>query len=171
MSGKKEYVKLWLSYETYFEAYTPEQIGNLVLAMLAYKDSGKEPDFQGPERFIWPAVRRDMDEAQNALETAAETSRTNGRKGGRPRKDLAEENPSGFSETQETIRTKDKDKDNGHCHGQGQGQGQGSAPAGEKISSAKRLLAQLKREEEAERAARRQEQEEESGAVFIAPFP
>lgn len=175
MSGKKEYVKLWLSYETYFAAYTPEQVGNLVLAMLAYKDSGKTPDFQGPERFIWPAVQRDMDEAQNALETAAESSRTNGRKGGRPRKDPAEENPSGFSETQETARTKDKDKDNGHCHGhgqgQGQGQGQGSAPAGEKISSAKRLLAQLKLEEEAERAARKREQAEEAGAVFIAPFP
>ena len=45
MSGKKEYVKLWLSYETYFQSYTPEQVGNLVLAMLAYKDAGKEPEF------------------------------------------------------------------------------------------------------------------------------
>ena len=42
MSEKKEYVKLWLSYGSYFESYSPEEIGNLVLAMLSYKDSGKE---------------------------------------------------------------------------------------------------------------------------------
>ena len=44
MSSRKEYVKLWLSYEAYFEAYTPEQIGRLVLAMLAYKDTGRQPE-------------------------------------------------------------------------------------------------------------------------------
>ena len=62
MSAKKEYVKLWLSYETYFQSYTPEEIGNLVLAMLHYKDTGEEPAFQGNERFNWPALQRDIDE-------------------------------------------------------------------------------------------------------------
>ena len=52
MGEKKGYVKLWLSYETYFGAYTPEQVGNLTLAMLAYKNDGTEPEFYGPERFI-----------------------------------------------------------------------------------------------------------------------
>lgn len=88
MNAKKEYVKLWLSYGTYFAAYTPEQVGNLVLAMLAYKDTGEEPEFYGPERFIWPAVRRDIDEAQAAQEIAAQQARENGKKGGRPRKDV-----------------------------------------------------------------------------------
>ena len=71
MSEKKEYVKLWLSYGSYFESYSPEEIGNLVLAMLSYKDSGKEPEFQGAERFIWPAIKRDITEARLALEAAA----------------------------------------------------------------------------------------------------
>jgi len=133
MCEKKEYVKLWLSYRTYFQSYEPEEIGRLVLAMLDYKDTGEEPAFQGNERFIWPAIRRDIDEACGAQEAAAERSRENGKHGGRPRKPpapaslLGEENPAGFSETQKTIRTKDKDMDKGHCQGQGQGQGQGNS--------------------------------------------
>ena len=71
MGEKKGYVKLWLSYETYFGAYTPEQVGNLTLAMLAYKNDGTEPEFYGPERFIWPAIRRDIDESRAAQEAAA----------------------------------------------------------------------------------------------------
>ena len=127
MSAKKEYVKLWLSYETYFQSYTPEEIGRLVLAMLHYKDTGEAPVFQGNERFIWPAVQRDIDEACEAQEAAADRARENGKSGGRPRKASLEsppdENQAGFSETQKTIRTKDKDIDidQGHCQGQGQG--------------------------------------------------
>lgn len=123
MSAKKEYVKLWLSYETYFQAYTPEEIGNLVLAMLRYKNTGEAPVFQGSERFIWPAVRRDIDEACEAQEAAADRARENGKNGGRPRKipaeSQADENLAGFSETRKTIRTKDKDIDKGHSQGQG----------------------------------------------------
>ena len=144
MSAKKEYVKLWLSYETYFQSYTPEEVGNLVLAMLRYKNTGEVPAFQGNERFIWPAVQRDMDEARAAQDSAAEQSRENGRKGGRPRKASSEaqtdENPLGFSETQKTIRTKDKDK--GHGHSQGQGQGQDTALA-EKFADVDRLFARI----------------------------
>ena len=163
MSGKKEYVKLWLSYETYFQSYTPEQVGNLALAMLAYKDTGEEPEFYGPERFIWPAIRRDIDEAQAAQDAAAQQARENGKKGGRPRK-IPEglpfedpiENPPGFSETRETTWTKDKDKDNSHRQGQEQEQGQGQrqtpAWAREKMAAADRLLAQLMREAKEEAA-------------------
>lgn len=158
MGEKKGYVKLWLSYETYFGAYTPEQVGNLTLAMLAYKNDGTEPEFYGPERFIWPAIRRDIDESRAAQEAAAGQSRENGKRGGRPRKSgPAEEgeNLSGFSETQKTIWTKDKDMDMDYGHGQGEGQGEGPAWAREKMASADRLLAQLIREakEEAAEAA------------------
>ena len=159
MSGKKEYVKLWLSYRTYFESYTPEQVGNLALAMLAYKDTGEEPEFYGPERFIWPAIKRDINEAQAAQDAAAQQARENGKKGGRPRKESFE-NPPGFSKTRETIWT--KDIDNSHRQGQGQEQEkeqekekeymQAPAWAREKMSTADRLLAQLIREEKEEAA-------------------
>ena len=173
MSGKKEYVKLWLSYRTYFESYTPEQVGNLALAMLAYKDTGEEPEFYGPERFIWPAIKRDINEAQAAQAAAAQQARENGKKGGRPRKAPSEnpfdnpfgnpfENPPGFSETQETTWTKDIDIDNSHRQGQGQEQEQekekekeytqAPARARKKMSTADRLLAQLMREAQEEAA-------------------
>lgn len=131
MSEKKEYVKLWLSYGTYFQSYSPEEIGNLVLAMLAYKDSGKEPDFQGPERFIWPAIRRDMNEARQAQEAAAEQHRLCGQKGGRPARKEAEENQIGSGESNLPPRTKDIDidKDKGLRQGQVR-EGTAPLPAG-----------------------------------------
>ena len=166
MSGKKEYVKLWLSYETYFQSYTPEQVGNLVLAMLAYKDAGKEPEFYGPERFIWPAIRRDINEAQRAQDAAAQQARENGKKGGRPKKTpeaIPSENPPGFSETRETTWTKDIDIDKGNSHRQGQGQEQGQrqtpAWAREKMAAADRLVKQLLME--AREEARAEEMEKE----------
>ena len=113
MGEKKGYVKLWLSYETYFGAYTPEQVGNLTLAMLAYKNDGTEPEFYGPERFIWPAIRRDIDESRAAQEAAAEQHRACGRLGGRKRTDPSPENQIGSGETNLPPWTKDKDKGHG----------------------------------------------------------
>lgn len=78
-----EYIKLWVSYRTYFEAYSAAEVGRLVLAMIEYKSSGVEPEFSGSERFIWPAIRRDINEAAAAQKRAAETARENGANGGR----------------------------------------------------------------------------------------
>lgn len=104
MGETKEYVKLWLSYRTYFEPYSDAEVGRLVRAMMQYKSSGEEPRFSGNERYVWPAIKRDVDEASDAQEAAAERSRENGRRGGRPRKtdDKNQENPGGFSKTQKT---------------------------------------------------------------------
>ena len=57
----KEYVKLWLSYENYFVSYSAAEVGRLVLAMIDYKSQGVEPEFSGSERFIWPAIKHDID--------------------------------------------------------------------------------------------------------------
>ena len=125
MAEKKEYVKLWLSYACYFEPYSDAEVGRLVRAMMRYKSSGEEPGFSGNERYVWPAIKRDIDEASAAQETAAGTARENGRKGGRPKKGNPEKpkKPDGFPENPEKLWTKDKDK------GQGQGQGGTFAPA------------------------------------------
>lgn len=127
MAEKKEYVKLWLSYRSYFEPYSAAEVGRLVLAMMEYRASGVEPEFSGSERFVWPAIKRDLDESLQAQEATAAANRENGKKGGRPPKEdkpngFAEnpKNPLGFEESEKSkgLRTKDKDK------GQGQGQGQ-----------------------------------------------
>lgn len=58
----KQYIKLWISYGSYFEAFSDTEVGRLVRAMIAYKSSGTVPEFRGNERFIWPAIKREMDE-------------------------------------------------------------------------------------------------------------
>lgn len=119
MLEKKEYVKLWVSYESYFEAYSAAEVGRLVLAMIKYRMSGVEPEFSGSERFIWPAIKRDLDESLKAQEAAAEVHRENGKKGGRPPKP---NKPDVFSENQKNqIGFSESEK----SHGQGQGQGKG----------------------------------------------
>lgn len=129
MAEKKEYVKLWVSYESYFEPFSDVEVGRLVRAMMKYRVSREEPKFNGNERFIWPAIRRDIDESVAAQESIASVNRENGKKGGRPPKTekpdgIPEnpENPSGFAKTEKSQgqRTRTKDK--------GQGQGQESAP-------------------------------------------
>lgn len=81
----KEYVKLWDSYAAYFEPLSEAEVGRLVLAMLKYKSTGTAPELKGNERFVWPAVQRDIDaaiEAQNALSSTRSSA---GKRGGRPK--------------------------------------------------------------------------------------
>lgn len=132
MPDKKEYVKLWISYRTYFDQYNAEQVGNIIFAMLDYKEKGTEPKFEGYERFIWPAIRRDIDEANEAQEKQAATNRENGKKGGRPPKATGSqetegnrENPFGFGEIEKSEEVFEETK-KAMDKGQGQGQGQGT---------------------------------------------
>ena len=74
VAEKKEYVKLWVSYESYFEAFSDVEVGRLVRAMMRYRVSREEPKFNGNERFIWPAIRRDIDESLQAQEVTSAAS-------------------------------------------------------------------------------------------------
>lgn len=133
MAEKKEYVKLWLSYSSYFEPYSDGEVGRLVRAMMKYRESREEPVFTGNERFVWPAIRRDIDESLQAQEAVAAVNRENGKKGGRPPKTEKPdcnlenpENPTGFSESE---------KSHGQGQGQGQGHGQGQDNAREAVAA------------------------------------
>ena len=124
MGDKKEYVKLWLSYRSYFEAYSAAEVGRLVLAAMDYRESGAEPEFSGSERFIWPAIRRDIDESVAAQKAISASRSEAGKQGGRPESDKA----NAFDESNEKQkkqmlsdeskksygqrkRTKEKDRD------------------------------------------------------------
>ena len=122
MADKKEYVKLWVSYESYFEAFSDVEVGRLVRAMIKYRVSREEPKFNGNERFIWPAIRRDIDESLEAQQASSAINRENGKKGGRPPK---RENQSGFQETGENPKNPFGFSESEKRHGQGQGQGKG----------------------------------------------
>lgn len=124
MGEKKEYVKLWLSYRSYFEAYSAAEVGRLVLAAMDYRESGAEPEFSGSERFIWPAIRRDIDESVAAQKAVSASRSEAGKQGGRPESEkanafdenkekqkkqmLSEESKKSYGQR---TRTKEKDKD------------------------------------------------------------
>ena len=135
MPAEKEYVKLWMSYADYFEPLDDAEIGCLVRAMISYKSSGVTPEFSGNERFVWPAIKRDIDQAIAAQAEFAEKQSKNGKKGGRPRKPKPfsenPKNPSLFSETQKSQgqRTKDKDKGQGQLSPDGDNSARARADA------------------------------------------
>lgn len=124
MGDKKEYVKLWLSYRSYFEAYSAAEVGRLVLAAMDYRESGAEPEFSGSERFIWPAIRRDIDESVAAQKSVSASRSEAGKQGGRPESEkanafdgsnekqkkqmLSEESKKSYGQRK---RTKEKDMD------------------------------------------------------------
>lgn len=81
VAEKKEYVKLWVSYESYFEAFSDVEVGRLVRAMMKYRVSREEPKFNGNERFIWPAIRRDIDESLQAQEDMSAARSEAGKQG------------------------------------------------------------------------------------------
>lgn len=124
MGDKREYVKLWLSYRSYFEAYSAAEVGRLVLAAMDYRESGAEPEFSGSERFIWPAIRRDIDESVAAQKAISASRSEAGKQGGRPESEkanafdesnekqkkqmLSEESKKNYGQRK---RTKEMDKD------------------------------------------------------------
>lgn len=74
----RSYIKIWDSYESYFEPLGAAEVGRLVLAMMKYKSSGVEPEFSGSEKFIWPAIRRDLDEDAAYTKKKSESGRSGG---------------------------------------------------------------------------------------------
>lgn len=77
-----KYLKVWTDFEDVLQPLEDDEIGRLFLAMLRYARTGEEPsDFAGNEGFLWAVAKRDIDMAAER----AETLRTNGMKGGRPK--------------------------------------------------------------------------------------
>lgn len=101
----KTYIKLWDSYESYFEQLGDAEVGRLVRAMINYKLHGVAPEFSGSERFIWPAIKRELDE------DAAYTKKKSdiGKLGGAPlENDNAAKKTSKNNQKQAGYKTKDK---------------------------------------------------------------
>ena len=114
MGEKKEYVKLWLSYRSYFEAYSAAEVGRLVLAAMDYRESGAEPEFSGSERFIWPAIRRDIDESVAAQKAISASRSEAGKQGGRPESEKA----NAFTESNEKQKKQMLSEESKKSYGQ-----------------------------------------------------
>lgn len=117
MGDKREYVKLWLSYRSYFEAYSAAEVGRLVLAAMDYRESGAEPEFSGSERFIWPAIRRDIDESVAAQKAVSASRSEAGKQGGRPESEKA----NAFDESNEKQKKQMLSEESKKSYGQRKG--------------------------------------------------
>jgi len=136
VTEKKEYVKLWLSYDAYFQPLSTTEVGRLALAMIEYKSHGTEPVLSGNERFIWPAIRRDIDQQSEAQKKQADINRANGSNGGRPPKaGSVAEKPNGLLEAGPVLENPAESHGQGQEQGQGQGQGQDQGQTKKDISS------------------------------------
>ena len=103
------YLKLYYDFPDEVEALSMEEVGRLVMAMLAFARTGALPDdmLTGSERFLFPMCRQRILRDREAYERKCAANRMNGALGGRPKK------PDGSSETQnDRTKTKTKTKTN-----------------------------------------------------------
>lgn len=100
------YIKIWDTYESYFEPLSAAEVGRLVLAMMKYKLSGTEPELNGNERYVWPAIKRDLIKDAEYIEG----KRISGKAGGESKRKQNEANASKTKLEKEKEKEKEKDK-------------------------------------------------------------
>lgn len=98
------YIKIWDTYESYFEPLSAAEVGRLVLAMMKYKSSGMEPELNGNERYVWPAIKRDLIKYAEYIEG----KRISGKAGGESKRKQNEANASKTKLEKEKEKEKDK---------------------------------------------------------------
>lgn len=83
--------------------------GRLLSAILNYSEFGVVPlmDKNDPEYWVWPAVKDRIDRDRKAYNEKCERARANGKRGGRPRKNQAEEPEDEPEETEENQEEPD----------------------------------------------------------------
>lgn len=98
------YIKIWDTYESYFEPLSAAEVGRLVLAMMKYKSSGTEPELNGNERYVWPAIKRDLIKDAEYIEG----KRISGKAGGESKRKQSETSVSKSKLEKEKEKEKDK---------------------------------------------------------------
>lgn len=116
MSDKKSFV-FYTEYREHLEMLPPEQIGELMLALIDYQETGEVPDLPKGSALAmcFSFIKKRMDKDNIKYEEKCERNRSNGKKGGRPTNQTVisetEENPNkpnGFSENQTVISETEK---------------------------------------------------------------
>ena len=111
MSDKKSFV-FYTEYREHLEMLPPEQIGELMLALIDYQETGEVPDLPKGSALAmcFSFIKKRMDKDNTKYEEKCEHNRSNGKKGGRPTNQMVisetEENPNkpnGLSENQTVI--------------------------------------------------------------------
>lgn len=82
----REYFCAYHSYIESMEQLTDEERGRLFTACLLYSKTGKVPQLIGNERFVFPAMKSQIERDIKNYEAFIKKQSENGKKGGRPPK-------------------------------------------------------------------------------------
>jgi hypothetical protein len=74
------YMQVFADMEELLEPFADDERGRLLTAMMRYAFRGEETKLEGNERYIWPVLRRTIDQSAESLDK----KKANGKKGGRP---------------------------------------------------------------------------------------
>lgn len=72
-------IYLYLDYLELFGGYTLEQRGCLITAMLEYAATGVLPEFEGPEHYVWPMLRGQIDRGREKYNARCRQNAENAR--------------------------------------------------------------------------------------------
>lgn len=93
-----EYIQLFVDMEELFEPFDDAQRGRLMTAMMAYAFRGERPEFEGVEKFGWPALKQHIDRCMANVEA----KRSAGSKGGKGKQSEADASNVKQSEADES---------------------------------------------------------------------
>ena len=106
------YIKLYYDFRKTLKSMPDDAAGRLIKAIFDYVVDGNEPELQNGEQYVFLMLQSQLDRDKEAYEKTVARNQENGKNGGRPKKLETQENPLGFSETQENPQepTKSQDK-------------------------------------------------------------
>ena len=109
--GKQSFV-LYYSYRKHLQILTDEERGKLLMALMDYGESGKEPELDGAALMAFSFITCQMDrDAEKYAETCRKRSES-GKKGGRPQKEKASEDEPEKPKEKTKKQSKAKKADN-----------------------------------------------------------
>ena len=110
--GNKGSFVFYTEYREHLSMLPPEQVGELMFALMDYQETGEVPDLPKGSALAmcFSFIKARMDKDNSKYEEKCERNRSNGKKGGRPTKETdnseTEENPNkpnGFTENRTVI--------------------------------------------------------------------
>ena len=111
--NKKSFI-VYYDWQETLSFFNNAEVGEIFRALFEYAEHGTQPDFSNMSLNVaFSFMKNALDRDKKAYEARCEKNRTNGAKGGRPKK--TEENPTkpnGFSENPTKPKKPDNDNDN-----------------------------------------------------------
>lgn len=78
-----KYLKLFVDFTAKTDSFTDAEVGRLVRAMLSYANTGEAPKLKGNEKYIWDAMRVEIDAQRASYADICHRNRINGSKASR----------------------------------------------------------------------------------------